>query len=316
MSSEHFAAKLVVQREQHRDRTVDVGDALTLGRSPSNQLILEDTKVSRRHAEIRLVAPGRYRLTDLGSANGTWINRRRLTSPCDLQNGDLIQIGASSLRFETMATAPEALSCSAGTAPELLDKYVITLVSDIRKYTTMSEILPGEKFSLFVKDWFMECSRLVESHGGAVDKFIGDAVMCYWLVLDRDDPSTEVESTLAVARELISAAEAFSGRLSGIFPGHAFAIGVGISMGSAIVGNVGTGANQSITLVGDSVNIAFRLEALTRQKNSAVIVTSNIAECSPAGYAFVDLGQAEVKGRKKPVAISALVMGPGNSSPV
>ena len=316
MSSEQSAAKLVVQREQHQDRTVEIDDALTIGRSPSNQLMLEDTKVSRRHAEIRLVAPGRYRLTDLGSANGTWINRRRLTSPCDLQNGDLIQIGASSLRFETTATAPEALSCSAGTAPELQDRYVVTLVADIQKYTTMSETLPGEKFSLFVKDWFKECSGLVESHGGAVDKFIGDAIMCYWLVLDRDNPAMEAGSALAVARELIGAAETFSGRLSGIFPGHAFAIGVGISMGSAIVGNVGTGANQSITLVGDSVNIAFRLEALTRQKNSAVIVTGNIAECAPAGYAFVDLGQAEVKGRKKPVAISALVTSPGNLSPL
>lgn len=191
-------------------------------------------------------------------------------------------------------------------------QYVITLVSDIRKYTSMSETLPGEKFSRFVKDWFKECCRLVQLHGGAVDKCIGDAIMCYWQVPDRDNPAKEAGSSLAVARELIGAAETFSGRLYGIFPGQVFAIGVGISMGSAIVGNVGTGAHQSITLVGDSVNIAFRLEALTRQNNSAVIVTSNIAECAPAGYGFVDLGQAEVKGRKKPVAISAQVMGPGN----
>ena len=121
MSSEHSAAKLVVQRDQQQNHTVDVGDALTIGRSPSNQLMIEDVKVSRRHAEIRLVAPGRYRLTDLGSANGTWINHRRLTAPCDLLDGDLVQIGASSLRFETSDAAPEAVSCTAETAPELQD---------------------------------------------------------------------------------------------------------------------------------------------------------------------------------------------------
>jgi len=77
---------------------------------------------------------------------------------------------------------------------------VITLVSDIRKYTSMSETLPGEKFSRFVKDWFRECCRLVQLHGGAVDKCIGDAIMCYWQVPDRDNPAKEAGSSLAVAR--------------------------------------------------------------------------------------------------------------------
>jgi len=315
MSFSPPAARLVVQRDQQPDLTVEIGDALTIGRSQSNQLFLEDQKVSRRHAEIRLTAPGRYRLTDLGSANGTWINGRRLTAPCDLQNGDLIQIGASRLRFETSVTAVKEVTCTAGTATQLLNKYAIILVADIRNYTRMSEALPHDKFSRFVKDWFKECGRLIEAQGGAIDKFIGDAVMCYWLVSDQENPAGEVKSALTVARQLVGAAATYSGHLSGIFPGHAFAIGVGLSMGNAILGNVGTGANQSITLVGDSVNIAFRLEALTKEKNAAVIVTTNIAGCAPAGFAFVDLGQAEVKGRKKAVAVSSLVLDPGSAPP-
>jgi len=208
------------------------------------------------------------------------------------------------------------VTCAAGTATQLLNKYVIMLVADIRNYTRMSEVLPREQFLRFVKDWFKECGRLIDAQGGTIDKFIGDAVMCYWLVPDEENPVREVGSALTVARELVVAAANYSGRLSGAFSGHAFAIGVGLSMGNAILGNVGTGANQSITLVGDSVNIAFRLEALTKEKNAAVIVTTNIAERAPAGFAFVDLGQAEVKGRKKPVAISALVLEPGCVSPV
>ncbi len=316
MSPEQTAARLLVQQEQQPDLTVEIGEVLTIGRSQSNQLMLEDQKVSRRHAEIRLMAPGRYRLADMGSANGTWLNDRRLTAPCDLQNGDLIQIGASCLRFESSATGVKEVTCTAGTASQLLNRYVILLVADIRNYTRMSEALPRERFSRFVKDWFKECGRLIEAQGGAIDKFIGDAVMCYWLVSDQENPAGEIRSALTVARELVGAAATYSGRLSGTFPGHAFAIGVGLSMGNAILGNVGTGANQSITLVGDSVNIAFRLEALTKEKKAAVIVTTNIAGCAPAGFAFVDLGQAEVKGRKKAVAISSLVLDPGCVSPV
>ena len=80
-------------------------------------------------------------------------------------------------------------------------------------------------------------------------------------------------------------------------------------MGNALVGNVGTPGQQSITIVGDSVNIAFRLESLTKEKQTAVIVMRNLTEQASADYRFQDLGRAEVKGRKKPVEIAALLLG-------
>jgi len=314
MSKPEPGARLNLQCEGKPDQDVEVGDLLTIGRSQSNRFMLDDHRASRRHAEIRLIAPGRYRLADLGSANGTWLNHRRLTAPCELQNGDLIQIGASTLRFECSAAAVAEASCSVGTATQLLEKYVIMLVTDIRNYTRMSEALPREKFSKFVKEWFKACGRLIEARQGTIDKFIGDAVMCYWLVPDPGNPEREVGSALTAAGELIGAAASFSDRLSGTFPGYAFHIGIGVSMGNALMGNVGTASNQSITLVGDCVNVAFRLESLTKEKNRAVIVTSNIAECAPAGYTFVDLGPAEVKGRKNPVAISSLELEPSRAA--
>ena len=71
-------------------------------------------------------------------------------------------------------------------------------------------------------------------------------------------------------------------------------------------GNVGTAANQSFTVVGDCVNVAFRLEALTKEKGSPVIVSNGIVESAPGDYRFEDLGQAVVKGRKEPVSIWAV----------
>ncbi len=131
--------------------------------------------------------------------------------------------------------------------------------------------------------------------------------MCYWIVPDPGNPGAVAGAALAAARALVDSAKMYSAKMSAIFPGHSFNIGVGLSMGNALLGNVGTAMNQSITLVGDSVNIAFRLEALTKEKQQAILVTGNIAACAPANFLFVDLGQAEVKGRKKPVDVSALV---------
>jgi adenylate cyclase len=310
MPSPTEKARVVVSRAGEPEWTLEIGELLAIGRSPSNGLVLDDSRVSRRHAEIRLVEGGRYRLTDLGSANGTWVNRRRLSQPQDLQNGDSIHVGAAILRFEAAepAAAPSDTHASR-TSTQLVNRWVVVLVTDIRGYTSMSEELPPAEFSRFVKDWFRECAAVIESRGGTVDKFIGDAVLCYWPVPEQANPAREVNAALWAARNLVAAAERFSERLSRRFAGRRFRIGVGISMGNALLGNVGAAGQQSITIVGDSVNVAFRLESLTKEKQAAVLVTRNLVEWASPDCGFQHLGQAEVKGRKKPVDIAALLLG-------
>jgi adenylate cyclase len=302
--------RIVVSRAGEPEWSLEIGELLAIGRSPSNGLVLDDSRVSRRHAEIRLVENGRYRLTDLGSANGTWVNNRRISVPQDLQNGDLIQVGTSVLRFEAAEPAADSSDSHASrTSTQLVNRWVVVLVTDIRGYTSMSEELPPGEFSRFVKDWFRECTALIESRGGTVDKFIGDAVLSYWPVPERADPAPEVNAALGAAQSLVAAAGHFSERLSARFAGRRFGIGVGISMGNALVGNVGAAGQQSITIVGDSVNVAFRLESLTKEKQSAVLVTRNLIEWASGDCRFRDLGPAEIKGRKKPVDIAALLLG-------
>ena len=72
---------------------------------------------------------------------------------------------------------------------------------------------------------------------------------------------------------------------------------------------MGSAGRLDFTTIGDSVNIAFRLESLTKEKQTAVIVMRNLTEQASADYRFQDLGRAEVKGRKKPVEIAALLLG-------
>jgi adenylate cyclase len=308
MQSGGNAAKLIITPEGKPESVIELmDDRLTIGRSTNNQLVVDDQKASRSHAEIRHLGGGRYRISDVGSANGTWINGRRLTVPKELEDGDQIMIGSVQIRFVAPSiTRTQEVTMSTGTALFMRNELVVVLVADIRNYTGMSEALPNREFSRLISEWFRESSDIIERHGGIIDKFIGDAVMAYWVASSKTEPGKEVNESLRTARALIERANLFSTRVSSQFPGNTFRIGVGLNMGDAMLGNVGTGENQSFTIVGDSVNVAFRLEALTKEKSSPVVASHSITSAADPEFQFRDLGEAEVKGRKEPVSIWAL----------
>ncbi len=305
--SDKPGAQLIVIPAGANPAVVQLAEILTIGRSPANELVLDDPNASRRHAEIRLLDGNRYRLIDMGSSNGTWLNGKRLTVPEDLKDGDQIKIGSVEMHFFAPGTTDAAdNSLCAGTAIFLRKELVVVLVADIRNFTTMSEQLPVREFSSLISGWFQEASKIVEHNGGTVDKFIGDAIMAFWVATDRSNPASEIEAALETVRGLLERAAGFSREVSGQFPGHAFRIGIGLNMGDAVMGNVGTVRNQSFTIMGDSVNVAFRLESLSKEKGFPAIVGRSIADRAREFHRFVDLGQVEVKGRMEPVSICAL----------
>jgi adenylate cyclase len=299
-------ARLIISTIDKPEAVIELGDLLTIGRSPENQLVIDDKRASRSHAEIRRVGE-RYRLSDLGSSNGTWITGRRLTAPTDLENGDEILIGTVQLRFVAPAgKSDREVIPTTGTVLAMRHELVIVLVADIRNFTTMSESLPSSEFSRLISSWFREATDIIELNGGTIDKYIGDAVMAFWVVGRKADPAREARASLESARSLIARADHFSARFGEQFPGHSFRIGIGLNMGMAMMGNVGSGKNQSFTILGDCVNVAFRLEALSKQIGSPVIVARSLADISGATCGFRDLGQVEVKGRTEPIAICAM----------
>jgi adenylate cyclase len=305
MESGEKYAKLILTVEGKPDQITRLENLLTIGRSRTCDIVLDDDEASRNHAEIRFVG-GRYRLSDLGSVNGTWLNGRRVAIPRDLESGDEIRIGRAKLVFQGAPGAFNAKAPATLTKLAIRTERVVVLVADIRNYTGMSEALPVSDFSQLVASWFREGSEIIESHGGIIDKFIGDAIMAFWISTSKSDTSNEVNQSLKTAKELVGRASVFSTRLSTHFPGYMFDIGIGLNLGSAILANVGTGQNQSFTAMGDSVNVAFRLEALTKEKGSPVVVSRSIVDWAASKYEFLDLGEATVKGRKEPIAISAL----------
>jgi adenylate cyclase len=305
MQSPVDTARLIITTEGRDLQVVELGERLTIGRSTSSGLVLDEKTASRNHAEIRRVGRRRYQLADVGSANGTWLNGSRITVPKDLNDGDQIQVGAVRMKFVAPSDpqVSHSKTAASGTVLDIRNEVVVVLISDVRNYTTMSEAFPTREFSEIITQWFRETTEIVKVNMGTVDKFIGDAVMAYWVAKVKADPEPEVNAALNAARTFVSGAQAFSDRHSSRFPGFCFEVGVGLTLGPAMLCNVGNSEHQSFTAVGDTVNVAFRLEPFSKTKGYPIIVSGELAAIASNRYRFHELGQTEVKGRRQPVSI-------------
>jgi adenylate cyclase len=138
---------------------------------------------------------------------------------------------------------------------------ITVLFSDIRSYTTLSEKLSPEAVVEWLNEYFGAQVAVIFRHRGTVDKFIGDAVMAFWGA-PLPEPEQERLAALCAAEMVATArrmAEDWQRR-----GGPPLAIGVGIATGDAVVGNVGSHQLRSYTAIGDTVNLASRLEGKTK----------------------------------------------------
>src|SRR5262249_25017699 len=154
---------LIITTDKQPESVVEVRDLVTIGRSTSNHIFIDDPDTSRHHAEIRRRG-AYYRLSDLGSVNGTWLNGRRITVPKDLEGGDQIKIGNVILRFLASSGGAE-LDGTGGMSTRrfISNGVVVVLVADIRNFTAMSEALPNRELSSMLSDWFKQASDIIET---------------------------------------------------------------------------------------------------------------------------------------------------------
>lgn len=299
-----MAAKLHIQPAAAPAFEVPIGNTATIGRTRENTVCLHfSPQVSRQHAVIRCHNGWQFQLIDLGSRNGTYVNDKRVVMPMTLENQARIRIADNLIVFSEEADAAEPgtdqneATMVASMAGSIADaRPVALLVCDVRGFSTMSEKVASGDLAQFIGAWFREAGNLVHGSGGTIDKFIGDAMLAYWGV-EQQGP-LDCGAAFATARKLQALAAERR------WPnGEAFLIAIALHYGRVTCSNVGLAAARDATIIGDAVNTVFRLEAVSKELNRAVVLSHPFAEHLPERSGLEDFGERTLKGKKQLVRV-------------
>jgi len=229
-----------------------------LGRANSSQVVLPSDRASRRHAMIHAQGEDEFWLVDLGSANGTYLNGRRVGQPCRLAEKDQITIADYSFTFHQPQSQAQVSRSAGGTEKTIQEIKTLNcwlLVADIEGSTQFIRRLPAEEAPGVVGRWLAECKQIIDHHGGTINKFLGDGFFAYWS--DSENAAKAVAGALA-ALKLQQNREQPRFRVV-VHYGKVFA-GGGASLGEE-------------SLMGNEVNLVFRLEKLASSLGAARLLS-------------------------------------------
>lgn len=186
---------------------------------------------------------------------------------------------------------------------------ITVLFSDIRQFTTLSEAMQAEEVVEFLNQYFARICQIILEEGGTIDKFIGDAVMVlFGTPLPQSD---QADRALRTGLRMLHAASEFDVWMQQRFSGRGlphFEIGVGIHTGHAVVGNIGSETRTEYTAIGDTVNMASRIEGQTKDLGARLLCS---LACVQACQQPVHTGRhwdVTVKGKSEPVRLFEILV--------
>ena len=180
---------------------------------------------------------------------------------------------------------------------------VTVLFSDIRGFTSISERMQPEEVVDLLREYLTAMSEIIFRHGGVIDKFIGDAIMAlYGVPLPYEDHAARaVRTAIEMQERTASLASRWVAEC-----GEPLKIGVGIHTGEAVVGSMGSAQRLEYTAIGDTVNLASRLESLTKDFKVSIVISQETQEAINGLLDARPLGRIKVKGRTAQVEVYAV----------
>ena len=177
---------------------------------------------------------------------------------------------------------------------------VSLLFSDIRGFTSLTEQLGPQATVSMLNEYFTLMVDCIQSEGGMLDKFIGDAIMAAFGLPtpESDDPDRAVRTAIAMIRSLH---EWNSVRSADGKP--AIDMGIGVNTGAVVAGNIGSPKRMDFTMIGDGVNLAARLESACKQYDARILISDFTHQQLNGVYRTREVDRVVVKGKTEPVAI-------------
>lgn len=262
----------------------------SIGRGALNTVIIDSPKVSRLHATVQLEDNGAFWLIDLGSSNGTFLNKRRIHEPIRLHDQDEISIGGKAFLFRQPRGKPSAqLKRDAlATLQEVENVDVWLLVADIKNFTPLSRTMVSGDLANLVSTWLGSCKNIIESHQGTMNKYLGDGILAYW----RDEPG--------MAKEITSTIGALKTEQTHDRPPFRFVI----HFGTVALG--GVPSTREETLMGSEVNLVFRLEKLLASLGEPCAISDAAHDRLGESIPCRPLGEHDLKGFDKKSSLFAV----------
>jgi adenylate cyclase len=201
-------------------------------------------------------------------------------------------------------------------SPELLEPRrteITVMFTDIRGFTTISEKLDAQELAALLNQYLTGMTRIVFDRGGTLDKYIGDAVMAFWGA--PIEQSNHAVSACSAAVEMMQRLAPLQREWQAEGKPHVD-IGIGIHTGVASVGNMGSALRYGYTALGDTVNLASRLEGLNKDYGTHILVSQSTFEQvaaqtaggeSEAQFIFREVDLIRVKGKTQPVGLYELI---------
>jgi len=215
-----------------------------------------------------------------------------------LHDEDLIQLGQQLLRFRTY-------QMGARKARELAPREATILFSDIWNYTQMAEDRPLEQVISQLNEKYRGLGKVIMENKGTLMSYLGDAMMAFF---DSDGPSDLLHPSRAVRAGLNMIRQINQlNREWQVMGKPTLTIGIGIATGEVMVGDVGLTAHREFAAMGDTTNVAARIEKLTRDFQAHVLISGATARHLGDEFELRDLGATEVRGRRSPVELYEVV---------
>lgn len=171
---------------------------------------------------------------------------------------------------------------------------VCVLFSDVRDFTTRSESMSPEDLIELLNRYFSQMTLAIHNHDGTLDKFIGDGIMAFFGAPQRLEHP--VQNALAAASEMLERLNELNRQLEaeGVSP---IRIGIGLHYGEAVIGHVGSDTRHEYTAIGDVVNLAARLEGLSKEVGYPIVCSATVAEQVKGDCELQEIGERAIKGR-------------------
>ena len=300
--------------EDPQTQRLEIIDKVFIGRTcegvdPQKRIILPDPVVSRDHAVISR-SRSSLKITDR-SINGTWVNGVRLAqgSSQRLEAEDIIHIGESFFKVVFPTSAPVEYDDDTETESTIItraDVSLTNLVADIRRFSEFSQEHPSTEVYAVIKEIFNTFSEIVVEFRGTIKDYAGDAVYAFW---DHQETSPAGQARLA-CRAAIKQRQVLKDIIARLSERYSIAadlkMGWGITTGEVTMSHYGSKLSD-MALVGDCINLAFRLSGIANKEFSEkIVICSQTENLVRSDLATKDLGKVSIRGRKGREHIFAL----------